>query len=361
MISSETVMNSSKEMVSSSTNIHVVEAQSALKEKTIQLSEEISELLEALTIVGEEFSSKVLTARTKHCVAGHYARLRGNNIIQALIPFALSSKEANKMVGMVFRNSMKAIYEQSGIMNQSLNKPYGNPGDFSLLELVYEESAHPYSTTAVGRAIDQWAIHSGLATAVVDRKNALRLFIEEFGKVRNQSGVRSNILSIASGAARELRELPLDVLEHFNVKLLDIDPKGMAYAKAFFDTRPVALNVETIEANALSSDTAARLVEQGLNDLVYSFGLYDYLNDELLLKSIAVGLDTLKQEGTFIFCLKDHRFFDAWLYDWMMNWRFYPRVKADGIKLAEQAGLEVEEIYTVEGKAVNVYICKRQS
>ncbi len=272
--------------------------------------------------------------------------------------YASTSRDAHKQVGKAFRAGLSRIHEQSWLSKQSYSKPYGYPGDFSFLEHVYDGVAHPNSSSSVGRVLDEWSVGTGLARAVIDRKNTLRVMLEEFVTLHMASQHRPSVLSIASGAAREARELPMTILENMDLTLLDIDPRGMGFAKAFFDTRHKPLNVNTVVGDALQDSTAERLTQQGLFDLVYSFGLYDYLNDEQLLQSIAVGRQAMKSDGTFVFCLKDHRYFDAWFYDWFSNWRFFPRTIDDGYRLADQAGLSVEETYVVEGRTVCIYVCK---
>lgn len=360
-MSTDQDINVLREMVSPSTNIHSAEAiANAAIAPTDDSPEHFSVLLEALTILCQEFSESVLTSRSRDCVAAHYAKFRGSSIIKELIPYSLSSRRANYKVGKAFRQGLEKVYAESWALSSGYRKPYGNPGDFDLLESVYDCVPHPNTKSAIGQIIDVWALGTDLARSVVDRKNALRLFIEEFSNVYKTSGARAKVLSIAAGSARELRELPIDTLENLDITLLDIDERGINFSKAFFDTRHIPLSVETVVANALSLDTIPLLKEKGLNDLVYAFGLYDYLNDEQLLQSIAIGKEAMKHDGTFVFSLKDHRHYDSRFCDWVMNWRFFPRITDDGFILADKAGLTVEDTYMTQGGAVTLYICKNK-
>ncbi len=320
--------------------------------------EDISMLLDALALLCEEFSEKVLTSRSISCVAAHYAKLRGSAVVRALTPYAQSSRRANYRVGKVFREGIAKVTAESALMSQALQKPYGYPGDFSLLESIYQGTASPNTVSAVGQSIDLWTIGTGLARAVIDRKNALRMFIEDFATTYKASSSRARVLSIASGAARELRELPLDALANLDVTLLDVDLRGMYFAKAFFNSRHIPLYIETIVADVLSDETGKLFHDKAPYDLIYSFGLYDYLSDNDILKSIALSKRVLNNNGRFVFCLKDTRYYDSWFYDWGANWRFYPRTAEDGFVLAEKAGLNVEETYTIENRVVTIYICK---
>src|SRR5690606_32605057 len=118
-------------------------------------------------------------------------------------------------------------------------KPYGYAGDFVALEHCYDNVAAPQSSE-VGKLLDRWLLDSQLASGVRERKDMLSAFIERKANVHFQTtGKRLRLLSLASGSARELRDLPADVLEKIDITLVDQDPRSLQFAK---DNLPASVN-----------------------------------------------------------------------------------------------------------------------
>lgn len=267
-----------------------------------------------------------------------------HDAMQELISLAETDRNINKTGQKLIRETFSDLYKASGLLDHAIAKPYGYPGDFELLEHVYENQPFPNSNP-LGKLVDSWALNTELPNAVRERKNILRDFI------KYNSDSTSSILSIASGSVRELREI-----KDFNAKLslIDHDQKTFDF---FRENTSIDLTNVHFEKYDLSSGIP-KLYNQAY-DIIYSFGLYDYLSDEqIALSVLPLKQKALHDDSTFIFCIKDHRYYSRWFYDWWCDWRFKKRTHESGIRLAETLGFKVKDMILSDNKAVAVYICK---
>ena len=314
---------------------------------------EIEKVLNGLTIVCKTLCAEISTIRDIECVDGVFGKFIGSASFKEAILLGNESRRNNKIIRNHLRTELAELYETAWVWNHAISKPFGYPGDFALLELVYDHQPHQNTPTAVGQCIDLWSISTVLPRAVKARKNALRHYMESFITEPVELGKRE-ILSIACGSAREIRELPKKVLENVNIHLLDHDDKALDFVRNVMRSRPEEHQLNFIHADALKPFTMNVKC-----DLIYSFGLYDYLQDRHLDISIQHSLSHLKENGTFLFALKDHRFYPQWFYDWFYDWRFVRRTVEDGYVIAKNNGLKVIDLITVETGTINLFICKR--
>jgi hypothetical protein len=249
------------------------------------------------------------------------------------------------------RAALPAFYRYAG--GWCLSKPYGYPGDFRILEAVYNGQFH-VEPDAVNVAIDRWGLSLHLPLAVRARKNALRWWLS-----RTLNGGEGRLLSIACGSARELRELDSPLLASWEVVLLDFDPRALHAAMGDFGARPEVPSVSPVCLDVLRAGPEDLTVLGAPYDIIYSFGLFDYLKDDLLLACASRFTPLLADGGRFVFALKDHRYYDAWFYDWFFDWRFVPRTLDDGPRIAEALGLRVTETLVLESRTIGIFVCER--
>ncbi|MBI2631789.1 class I SAM-dependent methyltransferase [Candidatus Pacearchaeota archaeon] len=233
-----------------------------------------------------------------------------------------------------FRTSIHPWYSQSWLMTQATTKPKGFPGDFKLLERIYENvpvisgaDGNSQNSQGVGLYLDRWFLDSHLAHAVRSRKNFMRDYLTLRLKQREKPLC---ILNLASGPCREWQELS-ENLDLNGVKLIgvDIDKEALEYTKL----KLKGMTERGLELNASEDNIlkmALRKIEPvkdkyGLQDLVYSIGLFDYLPDNMLAKVVTRGYDLLKQNGKMVLAFKDKEMYRTTRYDWMTDWTFQPR------------------------------------
>lgn len=310
---------------------------------------------EQVYLEAKNFSDRLLKVHSADCVAGLYCDLLGGQGFRyARKLYENGDKIQYNEVKNYFREGLGGFLKLSGSGRHIMNRPFGYPGDFQILEQVYDCHCSPATTDARGAQVDKWGLANGLPKAVINRKNALRVYLEN--KIAS-SDKKLSLLSIASGSARELRELDEGLFSNLNVTLVDFDQKAMDFAVKELTSRPTQLELKSFVGDAVKGgDFLAQLNKP--HDIIYSFGLFDYLPDKLVIKCIHNFKKLLTPESEFIFCLKDHRYYDAFFYDFFHDWKFVHRIGEDGHLLAEEAGLRVEKELITDGQVIWIYICK---
>jgi extracellular factor (EF) 3-hydroxypalmitic acid methyl ester biosynthesis protein len=292
---------------------------------------------------------------------GAFASFFGSFAMDELQALSRRSVGKGRRLKKFIRDQLAPLYQRSGVWRHCIARPFGYPGDYSILEHVYDQSPHPETVDEIGRLLDSWSIATGLPVAVQGRKDALRLHLQELAERMGEQGEVAQVLSIACGGTRELRELPAQAHPHLELTLLDKDPRSLRYAADQLSAFP-GLQFRTVAADALLADSGSTTIAADRKyDLIYSFGLFDYLNDHQLVQCLNNFTPLLGADGCFAFCLKDHRHYDSLFYDLLLDWRFVPRTREDAAGLAAQAKLKITERMTVKGMAVNIYLCQRET
>lgn len=280
-------------------------------------------------------------------VDAHMSALFGNTELQRTTQLWADDKNVRHRVKDTVLEFAHPLFDVSHLLNHAVIKPHGYPGDFDILEHIYD--ATPFaSSTGPGIALDQWALGTTLPLAVRSRKNILK----ELLRTQIESGA-TRILSVAAGAAREIRELEY-LPNNVRVDLVDSDPASFHMLETLA-SQPLLSRIDRYVGDAITM----KGVPSSNYDIIYSFGLFDYLSDKLIDRCMRNFLPSLHKNGTVIFSLKDVRFYQAWFYDCFLDWSFVPRKEADGFTIAMRNGLKVEQVRCTENRAVSVYICSR--
>jgi extracellular factor (EF) 3-hydroxypalmitic acid methyl ester biosynthesis protein len=308
---------------------------------------------------GAALWARLQEARGWGCVTGAFAEFAGSSVFLEALEVSKASSLSRRQIIDAFRRGASGFYLNSGIWRHCIERPYGYRGDFALLELVYDQRPHSGTTTAIGALVDTWAHQTILPRAVRARKDILRVLLERFAEGVQGQSARPAVLSVGSGASRELREMRADLAGRLEVTLLDSDARALRLARARLTEVPGFPAPTTVRGNALTAEPYAAV--RGPFGLIYSFGLFDYLSDRHMLLAARRSLAHLAEDGLFIFCLKDQHYYPAWFYEWCLDWRFIPRTRHDGLRLAETLGLRVAQTLLVDGGVVCIFVCRPDS
>lgn len=303
----------------------------------------------------KQFSKKVQYAidRMQYCSDEAYfegleSLVLGGNEMKAIVEFASISKSNRHEIGDAARKLMAKFYAESGIIHHALNKPHGYAGDFEILEYIYDQKPHNSTVTKMGQTIDKWALSLSLPRAVRSRKNVLYFLLFESVHAANET---MRVLSIGSGSARELRELPSDILAKMEITLIDKDKNSLEFAKNNLLAKVPDLNITLIE------DLFSRVKLNSKFDIIYSFGVFDYLNDRVIENCFKQYIPLLKDDGKFIYSIKNSAQYQDWFYDIFTSWRFINRSIEDGARLATRSGLSIKETCRIESDVAAVFVC----
>lgn len=240
----------------------------------------------------------------------------------------IKEKKLISRIKIFFRECIHIYLSKSKFVFRGLDKPRGYPGDFLMLEHMYNQSC---STDGIGKYFDQYFLTDHYVQAVIVRKNRIKDMLLNF--IENWPASDVNVFNIACGACREIREifeenLINDCKKNISFLLVDQDGAALNYAQsqlAKFSSSKLSFSYlsENVAKFYEKKDEFRQLFRS--KDFIYSIGLADYLPDSILYPLVNFSLSLLNKGGRFILAHKNVEQFGSPASDWFCNWNFIPR------------------------------------
>ncbi len=169
---------------------------------------------------------------------------------------------------------------QSDFIAQALRKPYGYAGDKDLMLMIYRAAERGASTYAELKD----HVYLGLPAA-----EAVRERVRGMERVLRQLPAGAKVLCLACGPAWEIQQIMQDRALNFRIDLLDHDPKTIDYTRRHLDLpgiRHALCNAFDLIKGKTSfgsggpqgGEDGTLTLEPSTYDLVYTTGLYDYID-----------------------------------------------------------------------------------
>ncbi len=242
-----------------------------------------------------------------------------------------------------FQAATAEFFEQSWIGARARTKPRGYPGDYLLLNTIYDEQP---KSPGLGGYIDLYIMDMVLAHSVRARWQMLRQFLSE---ELAQRGDNVSILNVACGPCREyVAGINDSQVAGVRVTCLDNDSEALDFVST--NVAPSAQGIADLQCaryNALRMKSADATIRNfGRSDIIYSIGLCDYIEDRYMIEMLAGWRDSLTENGVLLVAFKDTRRYDQTPYQWLLDWHFYQRTEEDCRRLFEQAGYNMEGLET---------------
>ncbi|MFC1592352.1 methyltransferase domain-containing protein [Thermodesulfobacteriota bacterium] len=251
--------------------------------------------------------------------------------LELIIEDAALIKEVKQRV----RTLLGQFLYQSRNFKRGLEKPRGYPGDYKMLEMVYDE--HDYSR-GLGKYIDRYGLEQPYAVGIRLRKDKMKNILYDF--INSSKDEQLNILNLASGACRDITELfnlPMRFAGKVALTCVEQDEEAIQYSKnqlELVDTGTV--DVRFVQGNILRLEELA-VGADGSYDLVYSIGIADYLQDRMLKKILQDSYRMLKKGGTLVIAYKDKEKHTPLALNWYADWSFVPRNEQELVALIRDA------------------------
>lgn len=250
-----------------------------------------------------------------------------------------------KKVKQRFRSIVGEWAYESTIMKRAYDKPRGYPGDYRMLEIIYDNRIYSEN---LGTFFDRYFLDHPYAEAVRQRKEMMREVLKDCFD-DNDKGILK-ILNLACGSCKEIRDL---FANSFNYSyktvftLVDHDEEALEFSKSHLNSAvlPPNVSVEFLKENILKfpGDSLYYSKRLGRQDIIYSIGLIDYIPDRILKKIIRFCFDLLVPKGKLILTHKDvsKDTKSPIPIDWFCDWQFVPRSKEQVISLLKDVMPEV--------------------
>lgn len=238
----------------------------------------------------------------------------------------------------MFRKIVREFVYQGELVRRGYEKPKGFPSDYGIIEMVYDN----YSPSkGVGYIYDKYLLNDDYILAIRNRKDVMKR--ELFTYINQNSNSKIDILNLASGSAREIRELFLkdnfSTNKKINFTLVDYDEDALKFSKNRLSKILGNISFRYIRENVLNfiRDYDEYIKILGKFDLIYSIGLVDYIPDLLLRELLKFCINLLNLNGELVIAHKDIKTYKSLASDWFCDWTFYPRNKSDLITLINDA------------------------
>ncbi len=196
-----------------------------------------------------------------------------------------------------YKAELHHLILQSPFMRRAYTKPLGYAGDYEMMNMLYRDHAEGDSLFA--KAMNLYATQEGAAQANVNRLDYLgakiRAAVEARGHVR--------LASIGCGPAREigvLLEQNPELGRHLDVALIDQEERVLVYCERTLSPLAAKTGVKLhfIRESVRRLLGAKKLKDAlGERDLIYSAGLFDYLNARSFSALLAGLYDALAPGG----------------------------------------------------------------
>lgn len=181
--------------------------------------------------------------------------------------------------------------QSSLLHSRTREKPLGYAGDFLLLDWIYTQKT---ADSGIGKLFDQMFHSYEAATAVRNRK---AYFIRKCKELHERKLKRVDILDIGCGSCRDIIEAHTICNNgtQYYFHAVDHEPKAIAYAESLLEGTDVKDFVSLENANAFQFRTDKKY------DLIWSAGLFDYLENRIAALLIKKVWRYLKDDGQMIF------------------------------------------------------------
>ncbi len=198
--------------------------------------------------------------------------------------------------GLLSENDLRLLRDEMGealsiltLQGFVYTKPHGYPGDYEIIEKIYLEH------TSNDPELRKWDLYFQLQKAPLAVRNRKQYFIDLLNglETKNPGDSENRVLNIASGPAR-------DLFEFFSQKdnrtlvfdNVEFDPLAISYAKNL--CKDYLDHIHFLHTNAFDFSTTKKY------RLIWSAGLFDYLNDKKFIFLLNHILPLLEDDGEIV-------------------------------------------------------------
>jgi extracellular factor (EF) 3-hydroxypalmitic acid methyl ester biosynthesis protein len=235
------------------------------------------------------------------------------------------------------RRHLLPFFSLAPFAARSLDKPLGYAGDYEMMNMLYRD--HAEGASLFGKLLNVYVTSEVAAQANINRVPFLGAKIRE--RLAASSNERVRIANIGCGPAKEiellLRESP-ELGRRLDVALLDQEEQSMSYCERVLTplVRSTGARIQFIREPVRKLLTTRRLKEAlGAREMIYSSGLYDYLEDRVAAALTSSLFGALTEGG--LLCVGNVAVDNPsrWMMEYFGDWFLIYRDRGDLLRLAE--------------------------
>jgi hypothetical protein len=237
-------------------------------------------------------------------------------------------KETYQQYRLFYQQKLLPYLGEPEVNRHIYRKPLGYAGDFITMNYIYDGYDKFVGENSFEKLINNLTCSIPVSLSNIERKSFLKTALLEM--IAERKG-KAKITGIASGSAREVLELIREgkVPVTTEISLLDFELQALNYVQTDLDKIPQSAlpPIKLIRENVVNliRKPAVREKISG-RDLIYAFGIYDYLGEVIARKLTAALFSCLQPGGKLIICnasvdKTDFRAYFEFLGEWEMIYR----------------------------------------
>ena len=239
-----------------------------------------------------------------------------------------------------FRKEIETILNENTLIGHGYVKPYGYPGDFTLIDKIYQFDVNEDSRY---KNWDLFFQNQPGASAVRNRKD---FFMEYCRKMvlRNEN---AKILILGSGPASDVYEFLSGISggSSLTIDLIDFDQSAIDFS--------MKKNEKFNGQISYNKINALRFTSYKFYDLIWSAGLFDYFKDKHFTFLIRKYINCLAEDGEMVISNFSTRNPTKRLMEVLSDWYLNLRTESDLYRIASAAGVN-SELVTVEQEPLGI-------
>lgn len=227
------------------------------------------------------------------------------------------------------------------------NKPHGYPGDYEIIEKIYLEH------TSSDPELRKWDLYFQLQKAPIAVRNRIQYFLNLLNGVDGleKQDTKKRVLNIASGPGRDLFNFFSQTSSDTKVFIdnVEFDPLAISYAKNL--CKDYLKSIQFLHTNAFDFKTDKKY------RLIWSAGLFDYLNDKKFVYLLNHVIPHLENDGELVIGNFSSTNPTQPYMEIMGDWRLNHRTPDQMIGLAKKCGFKESDIRIgKEPESVNLFL-----
>jgi len=264
------------------------------------------------------------------------------------------------------RHYNRRIYpylRESLFLRRAMDKPMGYAGDYEMMNMLYRDHAEGHSFFAW--LMNAYGINVRASVAVRNRQGLLTKAIVE--ALDGNDSERVRIASVGCGPAHEIQQL-LEQRPHLGRKLevvlIDQEPLTIAFCERMLAPLIPKTGVKAhVVKESIRKLIAHPSLETALGtcDLIYSAGLFDYLDDKPFVHLARTLLSSLSDRGHLLignFAIGQP---SRWFMEYCSEWFLIHRTPEQLLTLGEAAGASRNAMSVMaEPSGINLFLDVRR-
>jgi hypothetical protein len=248
-----------------------------------------------------------------------------------------------------FRKELNTILNENTLIGHGFVKPYGYPGDFTLIDKIYR---FEINQDLQYKNWDLFFQNQPGAFAVRNRKD----FFIEYCKNLILRKENANVLILGSGPASDVYEFLTNFSggKNINIDLIDFDQSAINFSME--KNKKFNGQVSYNKVNAL------RYNSYKLYDLIWSAGLFDYFKDKHFTFLIRKYINCLTEDGEMVISNFSTKNPTKRLMEVLSDWYLNLRTESDLYRIASDANINKELVsIDKEPLGINLFLKIRKN